>query len=159
MENVETYLNLNVSYRDFYVQNNSELNLNNQTMKEMYIAVSIDVDIVFSALNILPSKAGYLYWKDAVFLYLMSPKKKISICNDIYPLISRKYDITTMCVDKAMRRCFENVLYFASKNEDNFICTYLKNTVLYPHNSELVVKIVELISSKSFQQNKLKLSI
>ena len=63
-----------------------------------------------------------------------------------------------MCVDRAMRRCFENVLYFTSKNENNFICTYLKNTVLYPHNSELIVKITELISSRKFQQNKLKVN-
>jgi hypothetical protein len=155
MENVESYLNLNISYKDFYVENNPELKNDIQSVEEIYVAVSLDVDIVFSALNILPNKSGYLFWKDAIFLYLISGKQKVSICNDIYPLISKKYETTTTCVDRAMRRCFENVLYFASKNENNFICTYLKNTVLYPHNSELMVKIVELISSKKFQQNKL----
>ncbi len=155
MENIESYLNLNISYKDFYIENNPELRESEQSVERIYIAVSLDVDIVFSALNILPNKSGYLFWKDAIFLYLISAKQKVSICNDIYPLISKKYDTTTMCVDRAMRRCFENVLYFASKNENNFICTYLKNTVLYPHNSELMVKIAELISSKKFQQNKL----
>jgi len=155
MENVETYLSLNISYKDFYIENNPELKRKELSVEELYIAVSLDVDIVFSALNILPNKSGYLFWKDAIFLYLISGKQKVSICNDIYPLISKKYETTTMCVDRAMRRCFENVLYFASKNENNFICTYLKNTVLYPHNSELMVKIAELISSKKFQQNKL----
>ncbi len=155
MENVESYLNLNISYKDFYIENNSELSKSSQTMEELYVAVSQDVDIVFSALNIMPNKSGFLFWKDAIFLYLISGKQKVSICNDIYPLISKKYETTTMCVDRAMRRCFENVLYFASKNENNFICTYLKNTILYPHNSELMVKIVELISSKKFQQTKL----
>lgn len=155
MENVETYLSLNISYKDFYIENNPELKGKESSIEELYIAVSLDVDIVFSALNILPNKSGYLFWKDAIFLYLISGKQKVSICNDIYPLISKKYETTTMCVDRAMRRCFENVLYFASKNENNFICTYLKNTVLYPHNSELMVKIAELISSKKFQQNKL----
>ena len=155
MENIESYLNLNISYKDFYIENNAELSKNTCSTEEIYIAVSLDVDIVFSALNILPSKSGYLFWKDAIFLYMILEKKKISICNDIYPLISKKYGTTKMCIDRAMRRCFENVLYFASKNENNFICTYLKNTVLYPHNSELIVKIVELISSKKFQQNKL----
>lgn len=155
MENVESYLNLNISYKDFYVENNPELKASILSLEEIYVAVSVDVDIVFSALNILPNKSGYLFWKDAIFLYLISGKQKVSICNDIYPLISKKYETTTMCVDRAMRRCFENVLYFASKNENNFICTYLKNTVLYPHNSELMVKIAELISSKKFQQNKL----
>lgn len=155
MENVETYLSLNISYKDFYIENNPELKGKELSIEELYIAVSLDVDIVFSALNILPNKSGYLFWKDAIFLYLISGKQKVSICNDIYPLISKKYETTTMCVDRAMRRCFENVLYFASKNENNFICTHLKNTVLYPHNSELMVKIAELISSKKFQQNKL----
>lgn len=156
MENLESYFNLKISYKDFYVENNSELTIDTQSMEKIYLAVSVDVDIVFSALNILPNKSGYLFWKDAIFLYIMSEKKKVSICNDIYPLISKKYDTTSMCIDRAMRRCFENVLYYASKNEKNFICSYLKNTILYPHNSELMAKIVELISSKMFQQNKLK---
>lgn len=157
MEDVNNYFDLNISYKDFYVQNNGELECDKKlSLQQIYVAVSLDVDIVFSALNILPSKSGYLFWKDAIFLYMIMDKKKISICNDIYPLISKKYEITTMCIDKAMRRCFENVLYHISKNENNFICAYLKNIVLYPHNSELVVKIVELISSKMFQQNKLK---
>ena len=155
MKEIESYLNLNISYKDFYIQNNIELSQKNWNIKDVYIAVSLDVDIVFSALNILPSKSGYLFWKDAIFLYLISEKQKISICNEIYPLIAKKHQTTKMCVDRAMRRCFENVLYFASKNENNFICSYLKNTILYPHNSELIVKIVELISSKSFQQKKL----
>lgn len=156
MENVESYLSLNISYKDFYIENNSELSKSKQSLEEIYVAVSQDVDIVFSALNILPNKSGFQFWKDAIFLYLISGKQKVSICNDIYPLISKKYETSKMCVDRAMRRCFENVLYFASKNENNFICSYLKNTILYPHNSELMVKIVELISSKKFQQEKLK---
>lgn len=156
MENIESYFNLNISYKDFYIENNSELTIEDQSIEKLYSAISLDVDIVFSSLNILPSKAGYVFWKDAIFLYIMSDKKKVSICNDIYPLISKKYDTTTMCIDRAMRRCFENVLYFATKNEHNFICSYLKNTILYPHNSELMAKIVELISSRIFQQNKLK---
>ena len=156
MENVESYLSLNISYKDFYIENNSELSKSKQSLEEIYVAVSQDVDIVFSALNILPSKSGFQFWKDTIFLYLISGKQKVSICNDIYPLISKKYETSKMCVDRAMRRCFENVLYFASKNENYFICSYLKNTILYPHNSELMVKIVELISSKKFQQEKLK---
>ena len=155
MESLESYLKLNISYKDLYIENNTDLLEDEQSLEKIYVAVSLDVDIVFSALNILPSKSGYLFWKDAIFLYLMSGKQKLSICNEIYPLISKKYNTTTMCIDRAMRRCFENVLYYASKNKNNFICAYLKNTVLYPHNSELIVKIVELISSKKFQQNKL----
>ena len=158
MEDIESYLSLNISYKDFYIENNAELSKSKQSMEDIYIEVSLDVDMVFSALNILPSKSGYQFWKDAIFLYLMSEKQKVSICNDIYPLIAKKYKTTKMCVDRAMRRCFENVLYFTSKNENNFICTHLKNTVLYPHNSELIVKIAELISSRKFQQNKLKVN-
>ena len=156
MNNLDSYLNISISNKDFYIENNAELSVEKQTIEQLYIAVSVDVDIVFSALNILPSKSGYQFWKDAIFLYLISTKKKISICNDIYPLISKKYDTTTMCIDRAMRRCFENVLFFVSKNQTNYICSYLKNNIMYPHNSELVAKIVELICSRKFQQNKVK---
>ena len=58
-------------YLDFYIENNAELSVEKQTIEQLYIAVSVDVDIVFSALNILPSKSGYQFWKDAIFLYLI----------------------------------------------------------------------------------------
>lgn len=156
MENIEEYLSLSISYKDLYIENNKDLSCDKNSLQDLYCAVNNDLDIVFSALNILPNKSGYQYWKDAIFLYLISEKKKVSICKDIYPLISKKYGSTTMCIDRAMRRCFENVLYYASKNQKNFICAYLKNNLLYPHNSKLMAKIAELISSFSFQQNKYK---
>lgn len=156
---IETYLNLNLTYFDYYVEYNKEINEEKVLPKEMYICVGRDVDIIFSTLNILPSKSGYLFWKDAVFLYLISKKEKISICNDIYPVIAQKHNTTTMCIDRAMRRCFENVLYYCSKKQDNYICDYLKSVLLYPHSSEILAKLVELISSKKFQENKLALEI
>lgn len=155
MENIEEYLKINISYKNFYVENNIDVQ-REYSLQDLYLAVSSDVDIVFSALNILPSRSGYVFWKDAIFLYLISEKTKPSICNDIYPAISKKYGSTKVCIDRAMRRCFENVLYHTSKNQNNFICAYLKNYVMYPHNSDLIVKIVELISSKMFQKNKFK---
>ena len=72
MERVEAYLNLNVSYKDFYIENNEDLKKDDCGIDKIYIAISLDLDIVFSALNIMPSKAGYQYWKEAVFLYMMS---------------------------------------------------------------------------------------
>ncbi|MBE5755517.1 MAG: hypothetical protein E7341_02400 [Clostridiales bacterium] len=159
MDELQSYLNINITYRDYYIEHNDDLESEELTAEKFYISVSEDLDIVLNNLNILPSKTGYLFWKDAVFLYLFSSKAKISICKDIYPAIAKKHETTTMCVDRAMRRCFENVLYYASKNEHNYICLYLKNALLFPRNSEIIVKLVELISSKKFQENKLKLAI
>ena len=159
MDGIESYMKINITYLDYYIEHNEDLCKGKTTAEELYISVCNDLDIVLGNLNILPSKSGYLFWKDAVFLYLYTSKNKISICNDIYPAIAQKHETTTMCVDRAMRRCFENVLYYASKNEDNYICMYLKNNLLFPHNSEIIVKLVELISSKKFQINKLKLEI
>ena len=156
MNELETYFNMNISYKDMFIMNNANLSKSNTTTENIYLSISDDVDIIFSALNIMPNKSGYLFWKDAIFLYMILNKNKIVLNNDVYPLIAKKYSTTIMCVDRAMRRCFENVLYYASKNEGNYICAYLKNTILFPRNSELVVKLVELISSKKFQDNKLK---
>lgn len=156
MESLESYYNLNLSYKDFYIEHNSELSVEKHSFEDIYIAVSGDVDIVFSALNILPNKTGYKFWKDAIFLYLMSEKTKISIAHDIYPMISKKYDTKAVCIDRAMNRCFENVLYHTMNSKNNYIRDYLKDIILYPHNSELIAKITELITSKMFQQKKLK---
>lgn len=148
----------NVTNKDYYICNNDSLDYSHEEVQEIYKAVSLDVDIVFSALNIMPCKSGYLFWKDAVFLYIISEKQRVQICKDIYETISKKYQTTSACVDRAMRRCFESALFYAGKNKNNYICSYLKNSVLYPHNSELLSKIVELIVSKEFQVRKVNQS-
>ncbi len=59
-----------------------------------------------------------------------------------------------MSVERAMRLCFENVLYYCSKMEPNFVVEFFRNFLLHPHNSTLLIKIVELISSAEFQKRK-----
>lgn len=158
MNYIESYFNLKVGYKDLYLFYNPELNGEEVSAEKLFYAVSGDVDLVFAALNIMPNKSGYQFWKDAIYLYLLQDKKKINLSIDIYPLIAKKYQTTLMCVDRAMRRCFENVLYFASKHDENYVCAYLKNNILFPHNSEIIAKLVELISSKKFQEKKIKLA-
>ena len=59
-----------------------------------------------------------------------------------------------MAIERAMRLSFENVMYHISREKENYIAEYLKPYLLYPHNGEIVTKIVKLISSKYFQNNK-----
>ena len=131
MDEIESYLNLNVTYLDYYLEHNEELSQETYSAEKLYMNVSGDVDIVFGNLNILPNKCGYLFWKDAVFLYLYFNKSKTSFSKDIYPLIAQKHETSVNCVDRAMRRCFENVLYYASKNEHNYVYSYLKKNLLW----------------------------
>ena len=153
---IDTYLNLNSTFKQFYIKNNDLIVDENIGPEPLYFNVYHDTDIILRNLNVSPSKCGYAYWIDAVYLFLLSDKNRISICNDVYPAIALKYKTTPMAVERAMRLCFENVMYFTSKQTDNFICNYFKNSLLYPHNSEILVKLVDLLSSKKFQQNKLK---
>lgn len=160
MENtINTYLNLNPTFKQFYIKNNDLIIDENIDPEPLFFNVYHDVDIILSCLNISPSKCGYGYWIDAVYIFLLSNKNRISICKDVYPAIAQKYNTTAMAVERAMRLCFENVMYYTSKHEDNFICAYFKNLVMYPHNSEILVKLVDLMSSKKFQSNKSKHSV
>ena len=158
MENVmQAYLDINPTYNNFYTKHNNLLD-ENYTPELLFSCVHNDSEIVLKHLNVLPSKCGYNYWIDAVYLYLLSNKNRISICRDIYPTIAKKYGKTAMSVERAMRLCFENVMYnISKKKETDFISDTFKESILYPHNSEILALIVELVSSKYFQDNKNKI--
>ncbi len=157
MENaIDTYLNLNSTFKQFYIKNNELIIDEDIDSESLFFNVYNDADIILRNLNISPNKCGYTYWIDAVYLFLLAEKNRISICKEVYPTIAKKYNTTPMAVERAMRLCFENVMYHTTKHPDNYICSYFKNSLLYPHNSEILVKFVDLLSSKKFQQNKLK---
>lgn len=157
MENLQNYFNINPSFKENYIKNNNLLD-NSVSAEKLYDSIYSDADIILSRLCIPPSKCGYMYWKDAVFVYILMEKTRISICNDIYPILAKKHNKTAMSVERAMRLCFENALYYANNNDrdPDFVCDYFKDSLKYPRNSEILAKMVELVVSKSFQKNKVK---
>lgn len=157
MEKLQNYFNINPSFRENYIKNNNLLDIDDNVEK-LYDSIYSDADIILSRLCISPSKCGYVYWKDAVFVYILMEKTRISICNDIYPTVAKKHNKTAVSVERAMRICFENALYYTNNNDRNsdFICEYFKNSLKYPRNSDILAKMVELVVSKSFQKNKFK---
>jgi hypothetical protein len=154
MECIESYLNLTMSYKDYYIKNNDLIKEENPTFENLLFNIYHDVDIILCNLNISPSKYGYTYWRDAIFIMIVSENQHLSICNEIYPLIAKKYNKSAISVERAMRLCFENAMYDNSKKRDDFIVNYMKNYLLYPHNSEILVKLTELVVSREFQKNK-----
>ena len=110
MVHLKEYLELDNSYKTIYIRNNKLLR-EDATMETLFYNISSDVDIILNLLNIPASRTGYRYWKDAVFITIMNSKFPISICNEIYPAIAMKYHKTGVSVERAMRVCFEDVLY------------------------------------------------
>ncbi len=155
MECIDDYLNLNPSYKERYIRNNEGLKNEECSTENIFLNICYDVDIILNTLGISPSKFGYKYWKDAIYLSIVSERRNVSICNEIYPAIARKFNKSAISVERAMRLCFENTLYDNLKKQDNFIYSYLKNYLLFPHNSELLAKLTELVVSKEFQKNKM----
>lgn len=153
MESLKDYMSFENSYKRQYIQNNEILNENSKTT-DILKCVHQDTDIVLEMINISPSKSGYKYWKDAVFLFMNYEKQNIKICSEIYPVIAQKYHKTDISVERAMRLCFENAMYYVSKNEPNFVTMFLKKHLLYPRNSEILIKLVEMICSRKFQKEK-----
>ena len=157
MENLESYFNLSNSYKKNYINNNLVMKESNPSIESLFYNITSDVDIVLSILKIPSSKTGFKYWKDAVFIYILNDKSQLSICNEIYPIIGKKYDKSAMAVERAMRLCLENALFNISKSETNIISNFMYNYLLIPHNSEILCRLVELIVSKEFQKEKLNL--
>ena len=157
MECLEEYLNINSSYKDFYIKNNDEITTETVSSQSLYFYICADVEIILNSLNISPSKLGYRYWKDAVFIFILNNGEHISICNKIYPSIAKRYGKTSMSVERAMRICLENAMYYNSKKEQNFVYDHMKNYLLYPHNSEILAKLAELVVSREFQKIKYSL--
>lgn len=154
MDCINDYLNMASSYKYHYIKNNDTIKNGDPSTESLFVNIYHDVDIILNALSISPSKYGYKYWKDAIFLYISSGKYQFSICNQIYPAIAKKYNKTAISVERAMRLCFENAMYDTEKKGDNFIYNYMKNYLLFPHNSELLIRITELIVSRDFQLKK-----
>lgn len=154
MDCLDTYLNMHLSYKDYYIMNNDYLTKENVTPELLYYNINSDVEILLNRLCISPSKQGYKYWKDAIYLTILNNAGYMSICKEIYPSIAKKYNKTAISVERAMRVCFESVLYDNSKREPDYIFAYMKSYLLYPHNSELLAKLTELVVSKEFQKIK-----
>ncbi len=156
MNNVRDYLNLNLSYRDFYIKNNNEINKSKVSIEDLFYFVSEDADILLPLVGVASKNCGYKYWKDAIFIMLISDKNDISICKDIYPAIAKKYNKTAAAIERAMRLSLEPAMYYVSKSEDNVVGEYLKDSLLNPHNKEILIKLTELISSVKFHELKNK---
>ena len=159
MVELQTYLELDGSYETMYINNNFLCKNKVITPEMLFYNICSDVDIVLNALNISASKLGYRYWKDAVFIYITNSNMPFSICKNVYSAIGMKYKKTSAAVERAMRICFEDVLYQCSKTGGNYISDYLKNYLLFPRNSEILLRIVELVVSKHFQETKEKFLI
>ena len=153
-EAIDSYLAMNFSNKYYYISNNPEIDEPKPSLETLFHLIKHDLNTVFRILKISPSKNGYVYWFDAVFLNIITEKPHISICKDIYAVIAMKYSTTAMAVERAMRLCFENTMYDLAKLDDNYIISYFRNSLIYPHNSEILSKITELIVSKEFQQRK-----
>lgn len=156
-ETIDSYLSMHYSNKYYYMVNNPEIAGKDVSLDELYHQVKQDLSIIFRVLKIAPNKNGFVYWFDAVFLNIITEKTHISICKDIYSVIAIKYNTTSMAVERAMRLCFENTMYDLSKQDDNYVISYFRNSLVYPHNSEILSKLTELMISKEFHLRKYNL--
>ena len=68
---LKEYLELDSSYKSTYIRNNNLIKDNNETIENLFYHITSDADIVLNKLNISTSKAGYRYWKDAIFICIV----------------------------------------------------------------------------------------
>ncbi len=156
MSYIDKYFNYKPTYKYFYMKNNNlfDLDLPDEEILNMIFQ---DIDMVLRVLKLSPQKAGYLYWRDAVLLSIISEKPDLSMSIDIYPFIAKKHGKTEVAVERCMRISFEDVMFKTSKDK-NLITNFLNPFLLHPHNFEIMIKLSELISSSEFKRFKYSFS-
>lgn len=160
MVTANNYFDLGLSTRAQYIKNCSSLSGTEVSNEDLLTSVNSDMELILKELHVSANKLGYTYWKDAVFIFIMQDMKHANVCKDIYPVIGKKYNKSAMSIERAMRSSFESSFFFSEKqNEKNPVFIALRSVLLFPKNSELVVRIVELITTKEFQNYKRNLML
>ena len=154
----EEYLNLQTSHKKSYIKNNEEISDENISSENLFYYIDDDLDIVFRLLRISPNKIGFKYWKDCIFMYIISETDKINIGRELYPYIAEKYAKSSTSIERAMRLCFDDSLYQLSKSNSNYVLSYMYDYLLFPQNSKILCRIAELICNKRFQREKRNLT-
>ncbi len=149
------YLLLSTSLKDEYVRNNPELKYKDKVSFEEFCYYIIDdIKLILNCLNVPPHRKGYLYWRDALIIFLTSGKESINICKDIYLTIATKNNVSYMSVERAMRTSFEDAFYRLKNKEVRVISKAFIEQLIGQKNSELLVRIAGYMVSKEFQKNK-----
>ncbi len=98
-------------------------------------------------LGISPSREGYWYLRDSIYLCLINQKYNIKITKDIYPTLSKKYHKKSTAIEKAIRTAIEKG--WTNCNLE-YAIELFANTIPYdkdrPTNSEFISTISERIS-------------
>jgi len=152
------FLNFSNRYKYCYLKNSKSDENGSNSLENLYFSIINDVDIVLNLLKIPESKKGVKYWKDAVFILISSKNEDVSICNEIYPTLAKKYSKTSRSIERSMRSCFEDTLYKIAKDKNNKtpIFDFMSNYLVSPKNNELLCRIAELVVSAEFQAQKYK---
>lgn len=152
----DSYFKIGASTRAHYIKNNLLIRGSEVSDDELYENVSLDVELVLKELQISASRLGYKYWKEAIFIFIMHDMTNPKVCKEIYPAIAKKYNKSAVSIERAMRLTFEATLHSSEKMAVKTpVYIALKSLLLFPKNSVLVIKIVELITTKEFQKYKI----
>jgi len=157
MEMTNNFLNFKPTHLYCYVKNNY-IDESKITTEELYMRILQDIELVLHILKVPTSRVGYDYWKDAILYRIVCEKDHLSVCHELYPVIAKKHNCSILSVERAMRLCFEETLY-NSKNENNYIISFMKLSFINPHNSELLRKFADLIVSNEFRRFKNSIKI
>ncbi len=106
----------------------------------------IRISETLKKLGISPSKSGYLYIRDGIYLYVTHPEHQYKITKELYPYLSEKYQKTQAAVEKSMRTAIETGYNNCSLEYSNEV---FANIIRYdkgkPTNNEFITTVSEYI--------------
>jgi len=97
-------------------------------------------------LGISPSKEGYYYLRDSIYLYITNPKYHFKITKELYPYLSKKYQKTESAIEKSIRTTIETGWNNCDLDYSNEL---FANTIRYdkgkPTNNEFIATVSDYI--------------
>lgn len=99
-------------------------------------------------LGFRPRLKGFIYVKEAIYLYANASFVN-SIFKDIYSIIARKYNVTALSIDNAIKTVIHCAWYKDNINKDHELFKWSTvKTGFYPTNSEFIATMADLIRLK-----------
>lgn len=115
----------------------------NKRLKDIMRIISKELKL----LGIPPSREGYWFIRDSIYLYMTKDRFNLKITKDIYPKLSKKYNKKTSAIEKAIRSSIEKGWNNCDLDHANELFTgiiaYNKDR---PTNNEFISTVSEYIS-------------
>lgn len=115
--------------------------------------IDSEISRLFITINMNPSYTGFVLLKDIVSYLVINNKRVFNLSKEIYPILSEKYNLTPIMIEKSIRLAIEQTAFVFSLNKGTSeIHNSYKNIFMKPQNKNFISSTAEIISSRIYNK-------